>query len=95
MSEPPLAVFAPVLQTKRLTMKLFNFRGDVYELAEIINFFLSGKDGFEWNAELTTRLMTNLTLSPSNLLGFRAPGPAVISMPSSLLLSLLRSKYRF
>ncbi|KAE9372623.1 hypothetical protein N431DRAFT_375884 [Stipitochalara longipes BDJ] len=76
MSEPPLAVFAPVLETKRLTMKLMNLEKDVHILAEIMNVFLSGKDGFEWDIERATRLMRNLTLSPSNCLGLKAPGPA-------------------
>jgi hypothetical protein len=77
MSEPPLAVFTPVLETKRLTMKLMNLERDVHVLAEIMNVFLRGKDGFQWTVESATRLMTNLMLSPSNCLGLKAPGPAV------------------
>jgi hypothetical protein len=77
MSEPTLAIFAPFLHTKRLTMVLLDLERDVQVLAETMNVFLSGKDGFEWTVERARRLMTNLTLSPTNFLGLKAPGPAV------------------
>jgi hypothetical protein len=77
MSEPALAIFAPFLHTKRLTMVLLNLERDVQVLAETMNVFLNGKDGFEWTVERARRLVTNLTLSPTNFLGLKAPGPPV------------------
>lgn len=77
MSEPPLASFTPLLHTKRLRMRLVNLDDDDQELAEIMNAYLRSVDGFEWTVEGTKRLLTNLTLSPSNCLGQNAPGPAV------------------
>jgi hypothetical protein len=91
MSEPSLAVFTPVLETKRLTMKLVNLERDAHVLAEIMNVFLSGKDGFQWDVESATRLMTNLTLSPSNCLGLKAPGPAVCFFCQIFSLAVLDS----
>jgi hypothetical protein len=77
MSEPPLAIFAPVLRSERLTMVLLNLEKDAQVLADTMNPFLKGAHGEQWTVESVKRLMTNLTLSPSNCLGLKAPGPAV------------------
>jgi hypothetical protein len=77
MSESPLAVFTPILHTERLTMVLLNLEKDAQVLADMMNPFLKSAHGEQWTVESVKRLLTNLTLSPSNCCGLKAPGPAV------------------
>jgi hypothetical protein len=79
MSEPPIAVFTPLLHTERLTMRLVDLEKDIGVLAETMNVCLREADGFDWTVEKAKRLFKNLTLSPRNCLGLKAPGPAVSS----------------
>jgi hypothetical protein len=77
-SAPNIAVFAPVLRSRRLTMTLFNRETDLPFLLDLVNASRTQLPNDPlFKEEDLLRLNRNTTLSPKNCLGLTATGPVV------------------